>query len=318
LTGKHHRIIRFVEGYIDPSTKLSVLGRDLDKTFRITGSMRSYNGTVYFGKVFDRNFDVGLEFEPHRFRPDAAYDNMPVIWGSAEALSDTTRMDRIKVTLRLQDPATGGLSERGRIAMIPAKGANRAMGDSIPNFVFGLSSDLEQVAGQSEREFYQETGLQFTTVGGAGQAVSNFGEQYLHRYLLQRLQKQVAKSLGLDVISIETSIASNYFNKFYNRQFSDLYNQWDKLALANVGITVGRYFFHDYLFLKARGELVPLDTILRPEYSVGLEFQPARFMLMGFDYGFRQGSGDTAVVFDPRLNLQLRIPIGGIRKSLNF
>lgn len=34
--------------------------------------------------------------------------------------------------------------------------------------------------------------------------------------------RTVAKSLVLDVITFETSIASNYFTKLYNRQFVNL------------------------------------------------------------------------------------------------
>ena len=138
----------------------------------------------------------------------------------------------------------------------------------------------------------------------------------MHHYFLRRLEKRLAKRLGLDVISIETSIASNYFSRFYNRQFTEWADQWDLLALANMGVTVGRYFFHDYLFLKARGELVPVDELLIPEYSLGLEFQPVRYLLMDFNYGFYKGEADLE--HNPRVNMQLRLPIAGMRNMLNF
>jgi len=179
-----------------------------------------------------------------------------------------------------------------------------------------LSSDYEITPGESERDFYKQAGLQFTSPEGAGSFVSDFGEQYLHRYLLQRLEKRLARSIGLDVFSIESSIASNYFNKLYNRQFAGLVNQDDLLALANVGVTVGRYFFRDYLFLKARGELIPIDTVLTPEYSIGLELQPTRYLSMDFNYGIRKG--ETSIEVEPRLNLQLRLPITRVRNLFNF
>ncbi|NLP01429.1 MAG: hypothetical protein GX089_02960 [Fibrobacter sp.] len=305
LAGKKRRIMRFVEGYLDPSSVIRVRGRDLDKTFRLYGTIRSFKGSAYYGKVFDRNFDVGVEFVPQKLKDGGSYDNMPILWGSAEAFSDSSRFDRIKLTCLVHDPLTNGVSERGRL--IEGKQLNIS---------FHLSSDFEELPGESERDFYREAGLNFTTLGKAGGMVSSFGEQYFHRYLLQRWERWLARSVGLDVINIESSIASNYFNKLYNRQFDGLLGQDDYLALANVGITVGRYFFRDFLFLKARGELIPIDTVLTPEYSIGLEFQPGRYLTMDFNYGIRKG--ETQIEHNPRLNMQLMLPITRLRKILNF
>jgi hypothetical protein len=321
LSSKRHKLIRFVEAYIDPTSRISLRGREEDNTFRILGSIRSFKGSVYFGKLFDRRFEVGLDFAP-QLLPRGGYTNMPIMWGSAEAFSDTSRMDRVKLTLQLIDPATGGVSERGRVAMIPP-GADAYRGnlpvsalDSVPNFVLHLSSDVEQVAGTAERDFYREAGLRFSSLEGAGEFVSTMGEQYLNRYLLQRFEKQLARRMGLDVITVETSIASNYFSKFYNHELAEITDQWNMLALANIGITIGRYFFNDNLFVKARGELVPVDTALVPEYSIGFELQPMRYLFMDFNYGFHKG--ETSIESDPRLNLQLRLPLTRLRKVLNF
>lgn len=321
LTGKKRKIIRFVEAYVDPTSRLQVRGRELDNNFRLLGQLRSYKGSAFFGKTFDRRFEIGLDFAPEPL-PRGGFDNMPIMWGSAEAFSDTSRQQRIKLTLQLIDPATGGISERGRIRMIPKAQAQRHStvgggdADSVTNFNLHLSSDLEQIAGAAEREYYMEAGLRFTTIEGAGEFVSSMGEQYLHRYLLQRFERKLARSLGLDVITLETSIASNYFNRFYNREFSELNDQWNMLALAHIGITVGRYFFNDNLFLKARGELIPIEELLVPEYSVGLEFQPMRYLFFDFNYGFHRG--ETEIEGDPRVNLQLRVPLTRLRKNLNF
>ena len=62
--------MRFVEGYLDPSSVIRV-GRDLDKTFRLYGTIRSFKGSAYYGKVFDRNFDVGVEFVPQKLKDGA-------------------------------------------------------------------------------------------------------------------------------------------------------------------------------------------------------------------------------------------------------
>ncbi|MBN1578172.1 MAG: hypothetical protein JW913_16550, partial [Chitinispirillaceae bacterium] len=227
LTGKRNRIMRFLEAYLDPSSIVNVRGRYLDNTFRLYGTIRSYKGAVYYGRVFDRNVDIGVEFDPQKPDKNRGYDNLPLVWGSAEAFSDTSRQDRIKLTCIVNDPATGGISEKGRLVEGPK-----------PNITFHLSSDFDEQPGESEREYFRRAGITFTSLEGAGSAVSDFGEQMFHRYLLQRWERRIARKLGLDVMNIETSIVSNYFNKLYGRQFDGLLNEDDYLALANVGVTV--------------------------------------------------------------------------------
>jgi hypothetical protein len=296
----------FLEGYLDPTSIVKVRGRDCEKSFSLHGQIRSFKGALYYGKTFDRNFEVGLDFVPIKYHANRGYDNMPIIWGSAEALSDTSRLNRIKVTAMVHDPVSNAVSEKGRLAE----------GKSL-NVSFQLSNDFEGQPGESEREFFRQAGLSFSSLGGAGELVSNFGESFFHRYLLQRWERKLAKKIGVDVINIESSITSNYFSKLYSRQFEGLVDQHDYLALANVGITVGRYFLHDYFFLKARGELIPIDTVLlTPEYSVGMEFQPNRFLIMDFNYGFYRG--DERLEHDPRVMLQLTLPMTRIRKLLKF
>jgi hypothetical protein len=306
LSGKRRRILRFLEGYLDPTSIVKVRGRDLDYSFRIYGLIRSLKGALYYGKTFDRNFDVGVDFAPVKYKSNRGYYNLTIIWGSAEALSDSSRINRIKVTCMVHNPITNAVSEKGRLVE----------GKTL-NVSFQLSNDFEGLPGESEHEFYRQAGLQFTSLSGAGGLVSDFGEQFFHRYLLQRWERKLAKKLGVDVINIESSITSNYFNKLYSRQFEGLWDQDDYLALANVGITVGRYFFHDYLFLKARGELVPIDTtLLKPQYSVGMEFQPNRYLIMDFNYGVYKG--EEHLEHDPRVMMQLTLPMSRIRKLLKF
>jgi hypothetical protein len=305
LSGKRRRLMRFLEGYLDPTSIVKVRGRDMDYTFRLYGQIRSLKGALYYGKTFDRNFDVGLDFVPIKIRENRGYDNLPIIWGSAEALSDTSRLNRIKVTCMVHDPATNAISEKGRLVE----------GKSL-NVSFQLSNDFEGQPGESEHEFFRQAGLSFSSLGGAGGLVSDFGEQFFHRYLLQRWERKLAKKVGVDVINIESSITSNYFSKLYSRQFEGLVDQDDYLALANLGITVGRYFFHDFLFFKARGELVPIDTLLTPEYSIGMEFQPHRYFIMDFNYGVHKG--EEQLEHDPRVMMQLTLPMTRIRKLLKF
>jgi hypothetical protein len=200
-----------------------------------------------------------------------------------------------------RDSITGALSEKGRFY----------------GMRFKVTSDAEEIPGELETDFFStQEGKRAASMEGAGELVSTVGEQYVHRFLLQNLESRLAKSLGLDVINVETSIASNYFNKLYNRQFLTLANDWNYLAFANVGITVGRYILYDKVFLKWRTELIPVDTLLTPEYTMGFEFQPLSYFMMDVNYGIRQG-GKT-LEYNPQLLLQLRLPLNNIRKYLKF
>ena len=290
--------MRFVECYVDPVSVFSLRGRKLDNTFKVLGAVRSTKGSAFFGRTFDRNFDVGLDFVPQPRSGIKGWNNTPIIWGSAEAFSDTNRFERIRLTLITRDSITNAWSEKGRFYDIH----------------FRAGSDIEEIPGEGEKKFITEEGKRYGSAEGAGQFVSNLGEQYLHRILFQNLERRLAKGLGLDVINVETSIASNYFNKLYNRQ-SDA-GKWDYLAFANVGITLGRYIFYDKVFLKWRTELVPVDTLLQPQYNIGLEFQPLQYLLMDVNYGIIQG--EKSLEYNPQLNLRLELPIKNFRKYFDF
>jgi hypothetical protein len=297
-TGKNRKLMRFVECYVDPVSVLSMRGRDLDNTFQLLGALRSNTGSVFFARTFDRNVDVGLDFVPQPLGAGKGYDNTPIIWGSAQAMSDTSRFDLIRLTLITRDSATGAWSERGRLYDVH----------------FRVGADIETIPGESEKQFVTDEGKQYGSIGGAGQFVSTMGEQYLHRMLLQNLQRRLAKTLGLDVINVETSIASNYFTKLYAHQFD--WSKWDYLTFANVGVTLGRYILYDKVFLKWRTELVPLDTVLRPQYDLGFEVQPLQPILLDVSYGIYKG--DKSLEANPTVNLWLQLPIKDLRKLFDF
>ncbi|MGD9202515.1 MAG: hypothetical protein PVI26_13210, partial [Chitinispirillia bacterium] len=298
------KFIRFVECVVDPSTTMSVLGRDADGTFRLLGSLRSYKGSVFYGKKFDRNFNLGIDFSPQKLTGEKGYNNLPIIWGSAETMSDSSRYDRIKLTLLTRDSTTGVLREKGRFSDIS----------------FRISSDFEEIPGGSEKDFYREAGLNFITLKGAGEVVSGISDQYIKKYIFQRFERKLANRLGLDVISFETSIASNYFNYFYNFQNNrvEFSKQWNYLTFANVGITLGRYFLRDKIFVKWRTELIPNDLVLIPEHSVGFEYQPIDFFWIDFNYAMHRNK--DIIEYNPKFLMQLRIPINAekFRNIFNF
>jgi hypothetical protein len=297
-TGKNRKLMRLVELSIDPVSVLSLRGRVTDNTFSLLNSLRSTKGSIFFGRIFNRNVDIGLDFVPERIPDRRGYNNLPIIWGSAEAMSDTSRFDRIKLSLIVRDSVTGAWSERGRLYDIH----------------FRVGADIEAIPGEGQKQFVADEGKRYGSLGGAGRFVSAMGEQYLHRVLLQNFERRLAKTLGLDVINVETSIASNYFNKLYNRQF-DL-NKWGYLTFANVGITLGRYILYDKVFLKWRTELVPVDTLLRPEYNVGFEFQPLQNLILDVNYGIYKGA--KSLETNPKVNLWLQLPIKDVRNFFDF
>ncbi|MCX7726393.1 MAG: hypothetical protein N2053_06045, partial [Chitinispirillaceae bacterium] len=305
VTGKKNRLVRFLECYLDPSSFLNVRGRDLDKDFRVYGSLRSYRGAFYYGRTFNRNLEIGVDFVPIKKDDGSGYDNMPILWGSAEAFSDSSRYDRIKITCMVEDPVTGTVSEKGRLKeQFP------------PNIIFNLSSNFEGIPDETELEFYRSAGIKFSSIEGTGSAVSDLGEQLFHTYLLQKWERFIAKKLGLDVMNIETSIVSNYFNKLYSRRFTSLFDESDYMAFANIGVTIGRYFFRDYLLLKARSELIPVNMMLTPEYSIGFELQPTKYFIMDINYGVN--IRESKIFHSPLLMMQLRLPISSMRKFFNF
>lgn len=302
IGGKKRRLMRFLECYLDPSASMSVRGRDIDGTFKLLGSLRSYKGSAFYGRVFNRNFEVGVDFAPHKNVHGKGYDNNPIIWGSAEAFSDSSRFDRIKLSLMVEDSISGTISERGRFY----------------NISFRVSSNFDGMPSDAERDFYHDAGLEFFTLKGAGGVVSSLGDQYIQSYLFNSLERKLAKRLGLDVIRFETSIASNYFNYFSDNEntFEKLADQWRYLALANIGVTVGRYFLRDKVFLKWRTELIPKELFLKPEHSVGLEYQPMEYFWVDFNYGFYRNEG--ILENNPKIRMQLRLPIGRFRNYFDF
>ncbi|MFW5960272.1 MAG: hypothetical protein ACOCSE_04050, partial [Chitinivibrionales bacterium] len=284
----------FVECTVDPVSGIELSGREGDGTFRISGSVRSYKGSVFYGRTFDRNFRLGVDFVPEK--GEDGYNNMPLIYGSAETFSDTSRLDRVKITLLTKDPETNALKERGRFNEIS----------------FRVSSDHTDVQEEVDEKFYKDVGLDFITAEGAGSMAAALGEEYIKRYFMQKIGKKLADAVGLDMINLETSIASNYFNHFtgeHEQQPGVLRDYWRSLTFGNIGVTIGRYFLRDQFFLKWRTELVPSDDMeLSREHSLGLEYQPSPYFILDGNIGFRKNENEF--IYNPSMRMLLRIPFG--------
>jgi len=275
------------------------------------------------GRSYNVNFDAGLEFKPQPNEQRTGYNNFPVLYGSAEAFSDTSRFDRITLTMKLQDPLTGAVTTKGRFGVIHR---SKAVQNSVipilnsqwvPNIILAVESDYNQYQALANQTTEYERNREALGIEKAGEYVSVASERTLNRLIFNGLERRVARSLGLDVVNIETSIASQYYQRARadDAFFTNL-TGLDLLSFANVGITFGRFVLDDFVFLKARGELVSEQDRLIPEYSMGVELQPFRYLLMDLNYGLVQN--ELQLQHNPEFNVQLRLPIAPLRTMLHF
>ena len=300
---KKRRAIKILECNLSPERTIGVRGRDRDGTFRVTGSLRSYKGFLFYGKVFDKNFELGLDFSSGTV-DGKKHDNLPIIWGSAETVSDTNQYETEKVLIMTKDPKTGKLQEKGRlteIVIVPAKDIN---------------SYGEKVSAEEESaDFYKSQSKELAGVEGAGNRISEIGDRYLSSYIFDYWGRQVATHIGLDVIKIETSFMNNAFNSIYAHQLdSNATINWQQMALNNAGITFGKYVAGDQLLLKMRTQFSSLDTTVVPEYKVGFEYQPIRYLWLDFNYGFKHDLNGE-ILTNPEVRLQFRMPFSKFQNS---
>jgi len=202
----------------------------LDNSFKVLGSLRSNTGSVFFARTFDRNVDVGLDFVPQPLGPGKGFDNTPIIWGARKRCPTPAGSTASKLTLLVGDSGTGGLSERGRFY-----DAHLKIGNNIENF-----------PGQSQQQFVNDQGSNTALWAVPASWCRRWASSTCTVCCFRTLNAASPRHWGLDVINVETSIASNYFSKLYMHQFD--WNKWDYLTFANVGVTVGRYILYDKVF----------------------------------------------------------------------
>lgn len=299
---KKRRGLRMIEADLDPSQTIALRGRDLDKTFKILGGLRAFRGYLFYGSVFDKNFEMGLDFRPE-LMDDGGYDNLPIVWGSADniVVSSSGDQKRSSVKVMVKDSVTGELHEHvrfGELVILPASEGLDAM-----------SYD------EKSARFYTETSRSITDPGRAGEMVSSIGDDYFNTVWLNFWGRRLARKIGFDVLRFETSLLSNSFNYFQERAISPEYNtSFGIWALENSGITMGKYVFGDNLLLKAQTSLIVLDTSLTPSYNLGFEYQPFRYLWMDFHYGMHQSNLTDELQFDPTFQLQMRVPLEDFKK----
>ena len=295
------RGLRIIECTIDPSGTVGVRGNDADGTFRVVGRLRSNSGYMFYGRMFDRNFEIGLDFQPEPLQGGFGYDNLPIIWGRAETFSDANRHERIAVRLKTRDEITGELRERGRFTSI------------VISPEFDDINRPNRSQDEAAANFYRSMG----TWEQAGEMAATLGDNYISGFFLNYWGRQLARRVGLDMIRFETSAMGNTLDFLMHRQIDETTTRnWDYLAFAHSGFTAGRYIGNN-LLLKYRAELVPQDFTLDPRHKIGIEYQPFPYLWMDFNYGFHHDNQTDAMVGNPEVRVQLRMPFSNIRRIFN-
>jgi hypothetical protein len=292
------RSIRVIECSLDPSGTIGIRGNDADGSFKVVGALRSYNGYMFYGRMFDKNFEIGLDFQP-QLLADGTYDNIPIIWGHAETYSDTNRLERIGVKLKTRDEITGELRDRGRFTEL---------------VIFPESDDIFNPANKAAADYY--SGIYSTVADHAltGGFASQVGDAFMNTYFLNYLGRQFSRRVGLDMFKFETAVMKNSVDFLTVHQLdTNTTRNWNYLVFANSSFTMGKYIFGDEIFLKYQTEFVPHEFTLTPEYKIGVEYQPFPYLWMDFNYGFFRETQTEEFVANPEVRLQLRLPFSDLK-----
>jgi hypothetical protein len=297
------RGFRIIEFAIDPSGTVGVRGNDADGTFRVVGRLRSYSGYMFYGKMFDKNFEIGLDFQPELLPNGFGYDNLPIIWGKAETFSDTSRFERISVKLKTRDPQTGELRDRGRFTELVIVPQND-----------NLYVSQDEVAAK----YYEEISRNILNIEEIGEMASGIGDSYISSYFLSYWGRQIARKVGFDSFRFESAVMGNTVEFLAARQIDETTTRnWNYLAFANSSFTLGKYIGgNGNLFLKYETQFVARELEISPEYKIGLEYQPFPYLWMDFNYGIFREREDEKLVMNPQVGVQFRMPFSTLRKKI--
>jgi len=263
----------YTEVYIDESSEGIHFKGILDKgNFQPIGYASSSRGRLeYLDQTFrvDR-FDV--EFSQNDLLPYVSGRAWTTIRDSVGAVPKT-----IYLQLYVIDPETGEEKQQG----------------SWEDFKFKLvSADPELYETQEQVLAYLGFSVgnmkdKATSVGGA------VTERYLIRPLLRPVERVLEKSLGVDLVRINSNIAKNLF-------YGSLGSKYDEFALSpfegenpylfimqSSELTLGKYLSQD-LYLSYTGQLVSFyersETAFDINHSIGLEYRFLRNVLLEIEY----------------------------------
>ncbi|KAA3617395.1 MAG: DUF748 domain-containing protein [Calditrichaeota bacterium] len=245
-------------------------------TFRPIGSLVSTRGRLEY---LDQNFKVdrfALDFPRGKDLPDVSGRAWTTIRDSVGAIPKT-----IYLQLYTLDSKTGQTKQSGDWQDFKFKlvSADPTMGETQEQVLAYL--------GYSVENFREKA----TNVGGA------LTEKYLIRPLLRPIERVLERSLGMDLVRFNSSIARNLFyssvgrqlnnhdtNPFINPISSDLPYLF---LMSSSEVTVGKYL-NENLYLTYTGQLVSLyddaESSFDFNHSLGLEYRFFRNMLVEFEW----------------------------------
>ncbi|HHJ52011.1 MAG TPA: hypothetical protein ENJ89_02345, partial [Caldithrix abyssi] len=262
------------EFFIDESSPgLSFNGILNQKTFKPLGKLSSSRGRLEY---LDQTFRVDyFEIEFNK------WDIYPVVSGRAwTTVRDSLGAPPKTIYLKLyaKDKETGAEKQQGR----------------WEDFRFKLESADPQI-GESQEQVLAYMGFSVnnlkdkaTSVGGA------VTERYIFRPLLRPLERVLERSLGVDMVRINSNIARNLFYSSMGLGSNQavFFNPFSThssylFLMQSSEFTIGKYLTQN-LYLTYTGQLVSVLNKNQPEldfnHSIGLEYRFLRNVLLEFEF----------------------------------
>jgi len=258
----------------DPLTYMSKELKDAagpdTSSFRIDGGVESTRGTIEY-------FD--LIFRVDKF--GAAWDKselQPMLYGKAWAtVPDSLNYTRdVFLKLYARDPVTGAKSNRGR----------------MEDIYFDLESDypIEYLAyDQSRVQLLDALGIALNDVRGqATELLTSSTDKVLFQQIVRPIERQLEKSLGLDIVRLNSRFTRNFLEMNQGKMQSEL----ALTLLRSTKLTIGKYLSNRMYFLYT-GQVAawPInygytDPTIGLRHTFGFEYRinPTLLLQMEYDY----------------------------------
>lgn len=255
----------------------SLFGKDFKDTagpdtssFRISGSVESTRGTIEY---------LDLTFRVDKF--GAVWDKselQPVLSGKAWAtVPDSLNYSRdVYLKMYARDPVTGVKSNRGR----------------MEDIYFDLESDypIEYLADDHSRvHLLAALGISLNDVQGqATDMLTSSADKVLLQQIMRPLERQLERSLGLDIVRLNSRFTRN----FLQMSEGNLQSELALALLRSTKLTIGKYLSNRmYLLYTGQVAAWPLNygytgpTIgLRHTFGFEYRINPTLLLQMEYDY----------------------------------
>ena len=264
----------YTELYIDEASQgIHFLGILRKNTFHPVGKVVSSRGRLEY---LDTNFRVeqfAVEFTPNEVYPYVSGRAWTAVRDSVGAIPKT-----IYLQLYARDAETNEEKRQGRWEDFKFKlvSADPQIGETQEQVLAYLGFSVENIREKA------------TSVGGA------VTERYLIRPILRPIERLMEKSLGVDLVRINSNIARNLFytslsSEYRNKPFIDPFSTESPylFLMQSSEFTVGKYLSQN-LYLTYTGQLVSFydqtQTSFDLNHSLGLEYRLLRNVLLEFEY----------------------------------